>query len=60
MNVVATESGKLVEVQATAEHRPFTNYALQQMLTLAKRGVTSIIEVQKKAIKESLWRLEAP
>ncbi|MDP2899007.1 MAG: ribonuclease PH [bacterium] len=56
MNVVATESGKLVEVQATAEHRPFTNYALQQMLSLAKRGITSIIEVQKKAIEESLWR----
>ena len=54
MNVVATESGKLVEVQATAERRLFTNHALQQMVTLAKKGIQSIIEVQKKAIQESL------
>jgi ribonuclease PH len=57
MNVVATESGKLVEVQATAERRPFTNRALQQMLVLAKRGIQSIIELQKKAIEESLSQI---
>lgn len=58
MNVVATESGKLVEVQATAEHRLFTNHALQQMLSLAKTGIRSIIELQKKAIQESLSQIQ--
>jgi len=58
MNVVATESGKLVEVQATAEGRPFSNRALQEMLSLAKKGIMDIIEIQKKAIGEGLSHLE--
>jgi ribonuclease PH len=58
MNVVATESGKLVEVQATAERRPFSNRALQQMLALAKKGIGDIIKVQKKAIAQGISHLE--
>jgi ribonuclease PH len=54
MNVVAAESGRLIEVQATAEHRPFSNRALQQMLSLAKAGIKSIIGVQKEAIAQAL------
>ncbi len=54
MNVVATESGKLVEVQATAERRPFSNRSLQQMLSLAKKGIRDIMEVQKRAISEAI------
>lgn len=50
MNVVATEGGKLVEVQATAERRPFSKRALEQMLLLAKRGIKDIINVQKEAV----------
>lgn len=57
MNVVATESGKLVEVQATAERRPFSNRALQEMLSLAKKGIRDIIEVQKKAIAQGISHL---
>jgi len=58
MNVVATESGKLVEVQATAEGRPFSNRALQEMLSLAKRGIRDIIEIQKKAILRGISHLK--
>jgi len=54
MNVVATESGRLVEVQATAERRPFSSRALQQMLSLAKKGIGDIIEIQKKAIAQGI------
>ena len=57
MNVVATESGKLVEVQATAERQPFSNRALQQMLTLAKKGISDIIELQKIAIAQGISHL---
>ena len=58
MNVVATESGRLIEVQATAEQRPFSNRALQQMLSLAKKGIKDIIEIQKNAIAEALSHIK--
>ncbi len=54
MNVAATESGRLVEVQATAERRPFSNRALQQMLLVAKRGIKDIIEIQKEAVSQAI------
>ncbi len=54
MNVVATESGKLIEVQATAEQQPFSNYALQQMLSLAKKAIKDIIDLQRKAVADTL------
>ena len=57
MNVVATESGELVEVQATAERQPFSNRALQQMLTFAKKGISDIIELQKNAIAPGIAHL---
>lgn len=58
MNVVATESGRLVEVQATAERHPFSNRALQQMLSLAKVGITNIIEIQKEAIAKAMHEIK--
>src|ERR1700722_13164209 len=39
MNVVMTGSGKFVEVQATAEGRPFAGEELDQLLALAAGGV---------------------
>jgi len=38
MNVVMTGTGKCVEVQATAEGRPYSTHELQQMLELAAVG----------------------
>jgi ribonuclease PH len=58
MNVVATGSGKLVEVQATAERGPFSNRALQEMLSLAKKGIRDIIEMQKEAISQGISHLK--
>jgi ribonuclease PH len=50
MNVVMTGSGKLVEVQGTAEGEPFTEAALLQMLKLAKKGIHELSEIQKKHV----------
>ncbi len=47
MNLVLTGSGRFIEVQATAEHRPFDDAQLQQLLALGRRGVESLIELQK-------------
>lgn len=48
MNVVMTGSGKLIEVQGTAEKEPFSEQELAKLLTLAKKGVSDIVKFQKK------------
>jgi ribonuclease PH len=51
MNFVMTGAGKMVEVQATAEARPFSEEQLQQMLALAQRGVHDLIAKQRGILK---------
>ena len=51
MNVVMTESGGLVEVQGTAEGRPFTRAQMGAMLDLAERGIHELIAAQRAALK---------
>jgi ribonuclease PH len=50
MNVVMTASGGLVEIQGTAEGRPFSGDQLQAMLALARQGIAHLIEAQKAAL----------
>ncbi|MGB7025002.1 MAG: ribonuclease PH [Candidatus Acidiferrales bacterium] len=50
MNVVMTGSGKLVEVQATAEGRPFTENEMQSLLRLAAAGIHHLTEVQQELL----------
>lgn len=50
VNVVMTESGALIEVQGTAEERPFSVNQLNAMIRVAHRGIQRIIQSQKKAL----------
>jgi ribonuclease PH len=50
MNVVMTESGKFVEIQGTAEAEPFSAETLAKMLSLAKKGILELIQLQKEAL----------
>ncbi|HEY6466891.1 MAG TPA: ribonuclease PH [Candidatus Acidoferrales bacterium] len=50
MNVVMTGSGELVEVQATAEGRPYTNQELQRLLDLAASGIRQLREKQQELL----------
>lgn len=50
-NVVATASGRLVELQGTAEAAPFERAQLNQILDLAYQGIESMLTAQGKAIK---------
>jgi ribonuclease PH len=50
MNVVMTDGGELVEIQGTAEARPFSRSRLQDMLDLAARGVARLFTIQSEAI----------
>ncbi len=49
MNVVMTETGKLIEVQGTAEGEPFSFEEMGEMLELAKHGLRELFEIQKSA-----------
>jgi len=48
-NVVMTGSGKLVEVQGTAEGAPFSRDDLDTMLSLAAEGIERLAAVQREA-----------
>jgi len=50
MNIVMASGGKLVEVQGTAEGRPFERAALDRLLELAAGGATSIEQAQMQAV----------
>jgi len=52
MNLVYTGSGRLVEIQATAEGEPFSENRFFEMLEIAKLGIQDIIEAQKQALKD--------
>ncbi len=47
MNVVMTGSGQLVEVQATAERRPFSLSRMNALIRLAQKGIADIGSIQK-------------
>jgi ribonuclease PH len=50
MNIVALESGRLVEVQGTAEHHSFTVQELNELLDLGLRGIRALLEQQRHAL----------
>jgi len=52
MNVIETDGGQLVEVQATAEREPFSRKDLSSLLRLAGQGIQEVIQVQKTALKK--------
>src|SRR5918997_5496828 len=49
-NFVITGSGGLVEVQGTAEGKPFSEDEFLALLRLAKSGVSRLVELQKMAV----------
>ncbi len=51
MNFVMTESGKIVEIQGTAEGEPFTEQQFGRLLDLGKQGIQTIIAKQKEALQ---------
>jgi len=54
MNVVMTESGRIVEVQGTAEGLPFTRQEMQGLLDLADRGVKALVARQRETLADVL------
>ena len=52
MNVAMTSKGRFVEVQGTAEARPFDGKDLVRLISLAKRGIRELLRLQKEALAE--------
>jgi ribonuclease PH len=51
-NVVMTERGEFVEIQGTAESRPFSRAAMDTMLELAENGIRDLFEAQRAALRQ--------
>ena len=49
-NVVMTGAGDLVEVQGTAEGRPFSRIQLDSLLALASEGIAQLVDFQRQAL----------
>jgi ribonuclease PH len=48
-----TGKGKFIEVQGTAEGKPFTATQLEAMTALATEGIATLVGLQKKVLAES-------
>jgi len=54
MNVVCTGDGRFIELQGTAEREPFTRDQMEALMSLATRGITSLIALQREAIAAAI------
>lgn len=52
MNVIMTGGGRFVEVQGTAEGKPFDRKRLDNLLDLAKKGIIELVGIQKSILKK--------
>jgi ribonuclease PH len=50
-NVVMTSKDEFVELQGTAEGRPFTRQAIDDLLALAERGIRQLFKAQQDVLK---------
>ena len=46
-NFVMTSSEKIIEIQSTAEAEPFSEKHLNEMLSVSKKGINEIMQMQK-------------
>ena len=50
-NVVMTGQGEFVEVQGTAEGKPFSKEAIDSLLSLAEGGIKQLFQIQQAALE---------
>lgn len=51
MNIVMTGQGKYVEVQGTAESKPFDKSQYELMMDMAQQGIYELIQIQRNTIE---------
>jgi len=50
-NVVMTSQGKFVEIQGTAEGKPFSKETIDSLLSLAEKGIKELFQIQQAAVE---------
>jgi ribonuclease PH len=50
LNIVALETGRMVEIQGTAEHAPFDRAQLDEMIDTGTRGIRTLLDLQRAAL----------
>ena len=55
MNIVCTGDGRFIEVQGTAEGSPFSREQMDDLLTLAKKGIGELVVHQRQTI--AAWQM---
>ena len=50
-NVVMTSQGEFVEVQGTAEGKPFSKETIDALLSLAEKGIKELFQIQQDVLK---------
>jgi ribonuclease PH len=50
-NVVMTDKSEFVEIQGTAEGKPFSKEAMDSLLYLAKQGIDKLFKIQKETLR---------
>jgi len=50
LNMAMTEKGAIIEIQGTAEGRPFSKRNLQELIKLAEIGIKKVIEKEKEIL----------
>ena len=50
LNVVMTQKGEFIEIQGTAEEKPFTRAQVDEMLTIAEEGIKQLIAEQQAVL----------
>lgn len=50
-NIVMTSKGEFVEVQGTAEGKPFTKQSIDDLISLAEKGIQQLFKAQQEALK---------
>jgi ribonuclease PH len=54
MNVIKTGDGRFIEVQGTAETKPFDRASLDSLLALADQGIKALIDKQREIVGKIL------
>lgn len=50
LNVVMTQKGEFIEIQGTAEEKPFTRSQIDEMLSVAEVGIKQLISAQQAVL----------
>ncbi|WP_131667915.1 ribonuclease PH [Psychrobacter pygoscelis] len=50
LNVVMTQKGEFIEIQGTAEEKPFTREQADKMLAMAQQGIEKLVTMQQTAL----------